>query len=138
MSAHTAVQDWAADSPTDTELAVRAQAGDLEALVHLHDKYREKFLSGFRRWLWRKDWAEECADEAWARLYEKLPQYNRALGSFGTWAFEVAHSSLLNHVRRLHLGRYDVPLNDLLAEVLPAPDRAGGRLHPRLGLERGP
>ena len=121
MSAHTAVRDWAAHGPTDTEIAVRAQAGDLDALVLLHDKYREKFVTGFRRWLWKKDWAEECADEAWARVYEKLPQYNQAQGSFGTWAFDVAHTSLLNHVRKLHLGRYDVPLTDLLAEVLPAP-----------------
>jgi DNA-directed RNA polymerase specialized sigma24 family protein len=121
MSACTAVPEGAADSPSDTELAVRAQAGDLDALVLLHDRYREKCLRGFRHWLWEKDWAEECADEAWARIYEKLPQYNRARGSFGTWAFDVAYSSLHNHVRYLHLGRKDVPLSDMMAEFLPAP-----------------
>jgi len=134
MAACTKTRDWDAGNRRDRELVLRARAGDEDALNELYHRYYQKFHNRARRWLWDPAFVDECAAHVVARVFEDLPSYRPDKSTFSYWANMQFRSEMIKHVRYLELDHPCVPIDESLAEEVPAPTGQmdaylGSRLH---------
>jgi RNA polymerase sigma-70 factor (ECF subfamily) len=123
-------------SLTDQQIAARAGAGDVAAYVQLVERYRAPLISYVCGLTGRRDDAEELAQEAFCRVWEKLPTL-RQRASLTSWLYRIAHNLAVSAARRPRLavlahdppGRPEPPPADALLAVhravaeLPEPQR---------------
>jgi RNA polymerase sigma factor (sigma-70 family) len=104
----------------DVEVLVeRAQAGDLDALGHLHDRYRDRVAGFARARLGDPDKAEDVTSETFEAVLRRLGGY-RPGTDFEAWLFTIAYRRVSDHFRRQHRRRDLVTLHEA-----PATDAAG-------------
>lgn len=100
----------------DETLVARAQAGDREAFGVLYDRYLPRVYGYCYRLLGAREAAEDANTEVFLHALTALPSYRP--GVFSSWLFAIAHNVIVDIRRR---PRADVPLDDLVEVVDPAP-----------------
>jgi len=115
---------------TDQQIAVRAGAGDVAAYVQLVERYRAPLISYIYGLTGRREDAEETAQEAFCRVWEKLPGLRRR-DSMVSWLYTIAHNLAVSAARRPRLAALvHEPANpsDARTDVLLAVHRAVAEL----------
>jgi RNA polymerase sigma-70 factor (ECF subfamily) len=74
--------------PSDRDLALRARRGDAEAFGELVRRYQTSVFNVCYRLLGERREAEDLAQEAFIRAYERLDAFDAAL-PFGPWMRRV-------------------------------------------------
>src|SRR5579863_8018308 len=83
---------------TDTDLMLRAQAGDDAAFDVLVERFRRPMIGFMYRMAHNQAVAEELAQEVFLRVYRSRQSY-AAEAKFSTWLYRIATNLALNHVR---------------------------------------
>src|SRR5579862_9487016 len=76
---------------TDQQIAARAGVGDVTAFVQLVERYRAPLIAYVFALTGRRDEAEELAQDAFCRVWEKLPTLCRKDRLVG-WLYRIAHN----------------------------------------------
>ena len=84
---------------TDREIASRARAGDVAAFVELVERYRAPLIAYVYGLTGARDDAEEVAQEAFCRAWEKLPALRRR-DRLVSWLYRIAHNLAVSASRR--------------------------------------
>jgi RNA polymerase sigma-70 factor (ECF subfamily) len=83
---------------SDTEVMLRAQAGDDAAFDYLAQKFRRPLVSFMYRMVRNLAIAEELSQEVLLRVYRSRQSY-AAEAKFTTWLYRIATNLALNHIR---------------------------------------
>jgi RNA polymerase sigma-70 factor, ECF subfamily len=83
---------------SDTEVMLRAQAGDDAAFDYLVHKFRRPLVSFMYRMARNLAVAEELSQEVFLRVYRSRQSY-AAEAKFTTWLYRIATNLALNHIR---------------------------------------
>ncbi len=110
------------DSPTNEELAIRAQAGCRESFAELVARFQVPLLHFLRQRTGGVHDAEDLAQDVFVRAYRSLKRYEPKW-RFSTWLYTIAHRLSLNARRR-----WRPPIDrrglELAAAAGSAPDNA--------------
>jgi RNA polymerase sigma factor (sigma-70 family) len=89
----------AQQSPSDEELMRRLAAGEPDALGPLYGRYVRLILSIAAQSL-DASAAEDLVQDVFLVVWRKASTYDPARGAFRSWLLEIAHSRVLNELRR--------------------------------------
>src|SRR4029077_7968900 len=103
-------------SLTDGQIASRARAGDVAAFVQLVERYRAPLIAYVYGLTGVRDDAEELAQEAFCRAWERLPALRRR-DRLVSWLYSIAHNLAVSASRRPRT----VALVHEQSAALPAP-----------------
>jgi RNA polymerase sigma-70 factor, ECF subfamily len=84
---------------TDQQIAARARDGDTAAYVQLVERYRAPLIAYVYGLTGARDDAEELAQEAFCRVWEKLPAL-RHRERLVSWLYRIAHNLAVTAARR--------------------------------------
>lgn len=84
---------------SDARLVEDARQGDHAAFGQLVRRYERRLLRVIQRFVRDADLAEDLAQEAFLRVYERLDQYD-ASRRFGPWLFRIGVNVTLDFLRR--------------------------------------
>jgi RNA polymerase sigma-70 factor (ECF subfamily) len=84
---------------TDRQVATRAGAGDVTAFVQFVERYRAPLISYVYGLTGQRHDAEELAQEAFCRVWEKLPTL-RQPDRLVSWLYRIAHNLAMSAARR--------------------------------------
>jgi RNA polymerase sigma-70 factor, ECF subfamily len=87
---------------TDRQIAARAGAGDVAAFVQLVERYRAPLIGYIFGLTGRREEAEELAQDAFCRVWEKLPTLKRRDRLVGL-VYRIAFNSAISAARRPRL-----------------------------------
>ena len=87
---------------TDQQIAARAGTGDVTAFVQLVERYRAPLIGYVYGLTGRREEAEELAQDAFCRVWEKLPTL-RQRDSLAGWLYRIAHNLAVSAGRRPRL-----------------------------------
>jgi RNA polymerase sigma-70 factor (ECF subfamily) len=113
---------------SDRDLALRARRGDAEAFGELVRRYQVSVFNVCYRLLGERREAEDMAQEAFIRAYERLDTFNVDL-PFGPWMRRVAANVCLNRLERARRAPVSVPLDDERDPEAGGGDPAAAREH---------
>ena len=82
-------------SHDDKELVARLQAGDLQALNHLIDRYKDEFYRLAYRIMGNKEEAEEVLQDTFLRAYQKIGSFE-GKSRLSTWLYRICVNQCLN------------------------------------------
>lgn len=82
----------------ESELVERARDGDREAMERLYRDHADRVYTVVRRLAGDDARADDLAQEAWIRAFEKLDLF-AGRSSFGTWMYRLATNTALNRLR---------------------------------------
>lgn len=85
--------------PTDSELVVRAQQGDMVAFRGLYDRYLRRVLAHVGRILGPSSEVEDVAQEVFVQVHRSLGKF-RGDAAFSTWLYRVTWNVSVSHLRR--------------------------------------
>jgi RNA polymerase sigma-70 factor (ECF subfamily) len=102
---------------SDAELLEAVAEGSEEAFVELRGRYRRAFDRICDLLLGRQRDQEDCVQEAFVRVWQKAPQYDRGRGSGAAWLLTVARSVAHN----LGVKRVPEPWQELAEPVSDEP-----------------
>ena len=105
-------------SLSDGELALRAQAGCLEAFEQLVYRYEARIYLFILHRCGREADAREITQDAFVRAYERISSFDPRQ-SFGPWLFAIARRKHIDHWRRAPAAA-DEPAPELVNEDDPA------------------
>jgi RNA polymerase sigma-70 factor (ECF subfamily) len=103
---------------TEREIAIRAGQGDVAAFVQVVERYRAPLIGYIYGLTGRREEAEELAQEAFCRVWEKLPTL-RQPERLVSWLYRIAHNLAVSAARRPRL--VSLP-DDLQAEAVSPAD----------------
>jgi RNA polymerase sigma-70 factor, ECF subfamily len=84
---------------TDRQIASRAGAGDVAAFAQFVERYRAPLISYVYGLTGRREDSEELAQEAFCRVWEKLPTL-RQPDRLVSWLYRIAHHLAVSACRR--------------------------------------
>jgi len=84
----------------ERQLVEQARAGDRHAMSTLYHMFDRRVYSVARRLTGDDDLAQDVAQDAWIRAFQKLEMF-RGDASFGTWVYRIATNAALNRLRSL-------------------------------------
>ncbi len=133
MSAYTAVPVRTVEYRTDADLARLTASGDMDAKEALSRRLDEHLPHWVCRWSSTTQWIPDLANAAKHRILAELGGFDRARGSFNSWAYPIAYHAVIDQVRKLHLDKKEVsfdamPEGALLTEADPAKEYADCRV----------
>lgn len=99
MKAMHLMTDW--DDLSDEELMAHLAAGETDALVPLHGRYAALVFNLTAQTLDRAA-AEEIVQDVFVAVWTKAGTYDPARGPVKPWLLQIAHSRVLNELRRRH------------------------------------
>src|SRR5947209_6711798 len=85
--------------PSDAELAQQALAGSQAAYEALVSRYARPAVNFAMRMVRDRALAEDLAQDAFARAFERLSTYNPQ-GRFAGWFFQILHNLTIDYLRR--------------------------------------
>jgi RNA polymerase sigma factor (sigma-70 family) len=88
-------------SPTDAELVQQALAGSQAAYRDLVSRYATPAVNFATRMVRDRALAEDLAQEAFARAFERLATYDQQR-RFVSWFFQILHNVTIDYLRRKH------------------------------------
>lgn len=122
--------DAAAAPDTDEALMLAYQAGDAGAFDTLYQRHRGRLFRFLVREAGSREAGEEIYQEAWLRLIRHRDDY-RVDARFSTYLFRLAHSCLVDHLRRQgRRWRHEESVAELPEDAacpLPSPEGEWGR-----------
>lgn len=93
---------FAAESRENRPLMERAQARDAAAFAELYQEYAPRIASYLARRLGgRTSEVEDLTADVFAKVFEKLDQYQDRGVPFAAWLFRIARNQLIDHLRAL-------------------------------------
>lgn len=96
----------------DTELLVRAQAGDVAAFEGLVERHRSRVFGLAQRMLNSPDDAAEVLQESFLSAYRNLANF-RGDAQFGSWVYRIAANHALMRLRhRKVVNQVETPLDE--------------------------
>jgi RNA polymerase sigma-70 factor, ECF subfamily len=84
---------------SDEDLMLAFQAGDAGAFDTLYQRHRGRLFRFLSREAGSREAGEEIYQEAWLRLIRQRDSY-RVEAAFSTYLYRIAHSSLIDHLRK--------------------------------------
>jgi RNA polymerase sigma-70 factor, ECF subfamily len=109
---------------TDRQIAIRAGQGDAAAFVQVVERYRAPLIAYVYGLTGRREEAEELAQEAFCRVWEKLPTL-RQPERLVSWLYRIAHNLAVSAARRPRL----VALPAETPAQAPSQADASGEIH---------
>jgi RNA polymerase sigma-70 factor (ECF subfamily) len=106
--------------PTDIELMLQVQKGEMEAFRTLLNRYREPLRRFFAALLADRSEADDCVQETFLRLWLLRDRYEPT-GRFSTYLFQIGKHHLLNQRRKFRASPATAQETETL-ELLPATD----------------
>lgn len=94
----------------DTELVLRAQAGDSEAFGVLFDAYYDKIFRFVYYKVYQKEVAEDIAGDVFHKALTKIGSYSAEKGTFSAWLYRIARNAVIDQYRTK---TSTVPLEDI-------------------------
>ena len=95
------IADLVMEQISEREQISRAQDGDREAFTWLVIQYHESVINVVFRMCGQAEVAEDAAQTAFIRAWQKLPAYQpQAAASFRSWLFRIAINAALDILRR--------------------------------------
>ena len=88
-------------TPTDAELVRQALAGSQPAYRDLVSRYATPAVNLATRMIRDRALAEDLAQEAFARAFERLATYDQQR-RFVSWFFQILHNLTIDYLRRKH------------------------------------
>lgn len=114
----------------DEELMLAWQAGDAGAFDTLYQRHRGRLFRFLAREAGSREAGEEIYQEAWLRLIRRREDY-RVEAKFSTYLYRIAHSCLVDYLRRQgRLWQHEEARAELpedAACALPTPEAEWGR-----------
>lgn len=114
----------------DEELMLAWQAGDAGAFDTLYQRHRGRLFRFLAREAGSREAGEEIYQEAWLRLIRRRDDY-RVEARFSTYLYRIAHSCLVDYLRRQgRLWQHEETRAELpedAACALPTPEAEWGR-----------
>lgn len=95
---------------SDSEIMLRAKAGDDLAFDYLVQKFRRSMVAFMYRMARNQSIAEELAQEVFLRVYRSRESY-AAEAKFSTWLYRIATNLALNHLRDTRNERGEVKVS---------------------------
>lgn len=92
-------QKTSAKSPTDEELILRFQEGDLYAFEQIVHRYKEPLVNFIYHFLGDRSDAEDVVQETFLRVYRNKHLY-RNIAKFSTWIYTIASNLAKTELRR--------------------------------------
>ncbi|MDI1301363.1 MAG: sigma-70 family RNA polymerase sigma factor [bacterium] len=115
---------------SDEQLMLAFQAGDAGAFDTLYQRHRGRLFRFLVREAGSREAGEEIYQEAWLRLVRDREKY-RVQARFSTYIYTLAHSCLMDHLRRQgRRWRHEETVAELPEDAacpLPDPESAWGR-----------
>lgn len=111
---------------SDARLVEAARLGDKAAFGHLVQRYERRLLRVIQRFVRDPDQAEDLAQEAFLRVYERLDQYD-ASRRFGPWLFRIGVNVTLDFLRRRKRRIWGLLFTDAHRDRWPDPPAADKR-----------
>lgn len=96
------------------ELALAAQAGDIEALGRLYDELVVPIYRYVALRVRRREDAEDLTQLVFERIVGALPRYRPSGRPFRAWAYRIARNAVIDHLRRERNHEPLDPLHDRL------------------------
>lgn len=87
-------------APSDAELVQQALAGSQTAYHELVKRYATPAVNLAARMVRDRAAAEDLAQEAFARAFERLSSYDQQR-RFASWFFQILHNLTIDHLRRM-------------------------------------
>ena len=94
-------------------VVLRAQLGDRDAFVRLHERHNVRLLYYLRRLLSPAHHAEDVLQEVWVTVVRKIATLEQPQ-AFKVWLYRIAHNRAVSRLRR---ERRHVPLDELPEEL---------------------
>lgn len=115
----------------DTELVARVLRGNRRAVRELYDRHASRIWAVVRRVVADESLAEDCAQEAWMRIYRALPGF-RGDARFSSWSHRIAVNCAIEGLRRQgRRGGREEPI-----DRIPSIGTSDGSAVLRIALER--
>ena len=103
----------------ERELIERCRKKDRRAQQHLYDRYGPMLFAVCKRYVLRKEDAEDVLVEAFFKILTHLEQY-KAEGSFEGWMRRITANEALMFLRRRNLFQFDIEIGEVdFAETSP-------------------
>lgn len=110
-------------SETPTELILRAQQGEAQAVGALYDQHH----SALFRFIWARvgdpTLAEDLTGDVFMRMLTALPRYRPSAAPFRVWLYRIARNRLIDHYRQTR-ARPTAPLSSIETHTAPDADVA--------------
>lgn len=90
------------DSRSDKDLVRLCRKGDERAAHELVSRFQRPVFSQVRRMVRDQELAEDLAQEAFVRAFDRLDQYDPDY-KFSSWLFKIAHNLTIDHLRKKEL-----------------------------------
>lgn len=90
------------ESRSDRDLVRLSLDGDERAARELVSRFERPVFSLVHRMVRDRELAEDLAQEAFVRAFDKLDSYDPSY-KFSSWLFKIAHNLTIDHVRRKDL-----------------------------------
>ncbi|QBG49341.1 sigma-70 family RNA polymerase sigma factor [Verrucomicrobia bacterium S94] len=126
VEAAVSVEDTpvAEEGPSDVELVLKAQQGDVYAFDQLVERYHDKIYGLTYNMTSNREDAEDLTQEIFVKAYEALPRF-KGKSSFYTWVYRIAVNKTINYrkkrnrKRALSLDSFDqeIKLDDVYHEM---------------------
>lgn len=113
---------------SDARLVEEARGGDQAAFGQLVRRYERRLLRVILRFVQDADLAEDLAQEAFLRVFERLDQYD-ASRRFGPWLFRIGVNVTLDFLRRRKRRIWASLFTDAGHEKQPDPPSADPRVN---------
>lgn len=114
-------------TPSDAELVQQALSGSQAAYQDLVSRYATPAVNLATRMVQDRAVAEELAQEAFARAFERLSTYDRQR-RFVSWFFQVLHNVIIDYLR--HKRPVTISLDDLAEAGHPVLDIPSTEISP--------
>lgn len=86
-------------TPTDEELVVRVQEGELFVFRELIERYEAKMLRYARKFLLDSDECQDCVQDVFIKAYTNLRSVDPDR-KFSSWLYRVAHNEFINAIKK--------------------------------------
>ncbi len=90
------------DDRSDRKLVELCLDGDERAARELVERFERPVFSQVHRMVRDPELAEDLAQEAFVRAFDKLDQYDASY-KFSSWLFKIAHNLTIDHLRKKEL-----------------------------------
>lgn len=93
------VLDTEQQGPTDNELVLKAQLGDVHAFDQLVERYHGKIYGLTYNMTSNREDAEDLTQEVFVKAFQALPRF-KGKSSFYTWIYRIAVNKTINYRKK--------------------------------------
>lgn len=101
-------------SSSDSDLAIRVQHGDLNALELIIDRY-QKPLMRYANYLGAQHLDDDIVQDTFIKIYQNINSYDPSK-QFSSWAYRIAHNTTISYLRKIKL---TIPWEEYLDQFMP-------------------